>query len=124
MVDLCYAELTYKNITFNSNIQFGENMLIVTAKIHAAEGKEQELETVLRELVKDTAKEEGSVEYRLHRVVDTPGTFRFIEKFKDQDAFDVHSNSEHFKKFVSKVEDLTAGEGEFERLELLDSIPE
>ncbi|GKT29220.1 antibiotic biosynthesis monooxygenase, partial [Aduncisulcus paluster] len=34
--------------------------------MQAAEGKEQELEAVLRELVKATATEEGAVEYRLH----------------------------------------------------------
>ena len=99
-------------------------MITLTAKIQAAAGKEQELETVLRELVKATATEEGSVEYRLHKVVDTPGAFRFVEKFKDQAAFDFHSNSDHFKAAVEKIGALAIGEGELEMLELIDSIPE
>ncbi|ACS79018.1 putative quinol monooxygenase [Maridesulfovibrio salexigens] len=99
-------------------------MITLTAKIQAAEGNEQELEVVLRELVKATATEDGSVEYRLHRVVDTPGAFRFIEKFKDQEAFDFHANSDHFKAAIGKIGALSAGEGELEMLELIDSIPE
>ncbi|WP_320172816.1 putative quinol monooxygenase [Maridesulfovibrio sp.] len=99
-------------------------MITLTAKMQAAEGKEQELEAVLRELVKGTATEEGSVEYRLHRVLDTPGAFRFVEKFKDQEAFDFHANSDHFKAAIEKIGKLTAGDGELEMLELIDSIPE
>ncbi|TIH19183.1 antibiotic biosynthesis monooxygenase [Marinifilum sp. JC120] len=99
-------------------------MITLTAKVQAVAGKEQELEAVLRELVKATATEEGSVEYRLHRVVDTPGAFRFVEKFKDQAAFDFHANSQHFKAAVEKIGELSAGEGELEMMELIDSIPE
>lgn len=99
-------------------------MIVVTAKIQAAAGKEQQLEEILRELVKGTATEEGSVEYRLHRILDTPGAFRFIEKFKDQAAFDVHCNSDHFKTLVAKIGEITEGDGELEMLELIDSIPE
>ncbi|WP_415712778.1 putative quinol monooxygenase [Maridesulfovibrio sp.] len=99
-------------------------MIRLTAKMQAKTGKEQKLETVLRELVKATATEEGSLEYRLHRIVDAPGTFRFIEKFKDQAAFDFHSTSAHFKTAIAQIGELTEGDGEFEMLELVDSIPE
>ncbi|HAS87719.1 MAG TPA: antibiotic biosynthesis monooxygenase [Desulfovibrio sp.] len=99
-------------------------MITLTAKVQAANGKEQEMEAVLRELVKGTATEEGVVEYRLHRLIDTPGAFRFVEKFKDQAAFDIHSNSTHFKAAVEKIGVLAAGEGELEMLELIDFIPE
>ena len=99
-------------------------MIVVTAKVQAAAGKEQELETILRELVKGTATEEGSIEYRLHRVANAPGAFRFIEKFKNQEAFDAHCNSEHFKVLGAKIGELTEGDGDLEMLELIDSIPE
>lgn len=99
-------------------------MITLTAKIQAAAGSEQEMEAVLRELVKETATEEGAVEYRLHRLINTPGAFRFVEKFKDQAAFDFHANSAHFKAAVEKIGALSAGEGDLEMLELIDSIPE
>lgn len=99
-------------------------MITLTAKIQAVTGKEQELEATLRDLVTATATEEGSVEYRLHKIINAPGAFRFVEKFKNQAAFDFHSNSEHFKTLGSKIGKLTEGEGELEMLEMIDSIPE
>ncbi|WP_320009328.1 putative quinol monooxygenase [Maridesulfovibrio sp.] len=99
-------------------------MILLTVKIQAAKGKEQELEAVLRELVKATTAEDGAVEYRLHRVVGTPGAFRFTEKYKDQAAFDFHCNTEHFKALIAKVGELSEGDGDLDMLELIDSIPE
>ncbi|WP_432735338.1 putative quinol monooxygenase [Maridesulfovibrio sp. FT414] len=99
-------------------------MIILTASITAAEGKDKELEEVLRGLVKGTATEEGALEYRLHRVKGNPVKFRFIEKFKDQAAFDFHLSTDHFKALGEKSVGLTQGEAEMEMLELIDSIPE
>lgn len=99
-------------------------MIIINATMQAAAGKEKELETVLLELVKGTATEEGAMEYRLHRFIDTPGKFRFCEKFKDQEAFDFHCQTDHFVNLGAKIGPLLEGEGVLEKLELVDSIPE
>lgn len=112
-----------ENIRNNHKHHKEKIMITLTAAMQAAEGKEKELETVFAELVKGTATEQGAVEYRLHRVLDKPGKYRFMEKFKDQDAFDFHSNSEHFKTAIEKITSLTV-EVEMEMLELIDSIPE
>ena len=99
-------------------------MEIYNATFQAAAGKEEELENVLKALIKETAKEEGSVEYRLHRIIDAPGKYRFCEKFKDQAAFDFHCKSDHFLSAMAKMAPLVEGEGTLEKLELVDSIPE
>lgn len=99
-------------------------MIIINATLQAAEGKEKELEATLRELVKETATEDGAVEYRLHRFVDAPNKFRFCEKFKDQAAFDFHCQTDHFVNLGAKIGTLLEGEGVLEKLELIDSIPE
>lgn len=99
-------------------------MITLTASITAKEGCEEKLEELLRSLVAGTSTEEGALEYRLHRVKGTPGKFRFIEKFKDQQAFDFHANTEHFKKLGEYSAELIQGEPELEMLELIDSIPE
>ncbi|WP_320170798.1 putative quinol monooxygenase [Maridesulfovibrio sp.] len=98
-------------------------MIILTATVQAAQGKEKDLEDILRELVRKTASEKGAVEYRLHKVAGVTGKYRFIEKFKDQAAFDLHSGSDHFKKLGAAMEPFVI-ENELEMLELLDSIPE
>ena len=99
-------------------------MVTLTATLTAKEGNEKKVEEILLGLVKGTATEDGALEYRLHRVIGTPGKFRFIEKFKDQAAFDFHANTEHFKKLGELTEGLLTGDGELEMLELIDSIPE
>ncbi len=99
-------------------------MIIINATLQAAKGKENELEAILHKLVKGTATEEGALEYRLHKFIDTPGKYRFCEKFKDQAAFDVHCQTDHFINLGAKIGPLLEGEGIIEKLELIDSIPE
>lgn len=77
-------------------------MLMVIARLKVAEGKEQEFETVAGELIAQVKdKEEGCLLYQLCKAQD--GSYVFVERYKDQDAFGVHGQSEHFQAAMPKL---------------------
>jgi len=99
-------------------------MIILTAAFKAAKGKEEELEKALAALVPLTAKEEGVVEYRLHRSMDAPGSFLFYERFRDQETFDLHMQTPHLTALPANLEGLLAEPLVVTRLECIVGIPE
>lgn len=91
--------------------------VILTARFTAKEGKEEELRAKLESLVKPTRSEEGCVFYYLHQVKGQQGRFLFYECFRDQDAFDIHSNSPYIKGFFAESDRMVEGDPEITFLE-------
>ena len=82
------------------------------AKLTAAEGKAQELETALRGVI-DAAEEEAGLEvYSAHRAVDEPGVYYFFELYRDQEAKDVHGKGERMRAAMGAFGGLLAGRPE------------
>ena len=93
-----------------------EPMLGVVATIKVKPGKEQEFEAVAKELVaKVRANEPGCALYALHRG-ETPGTYVFLERYRDQGAVDAHRAAEHFKTLGRKMGEFMDGRPELLRL--------
>lgn len=82
--------------------------MIVVAKLKAQKGKEATLEAAFRDMVKKVASEEGTEVYTLHRSSEDPALFMFYEKYKDADAFKVHSTTPHFKALFATVQSMLA----------------
>lgn len=99
-------------------------MIILTAAMKAKAGKEQELEAALSALVPETAKEEGVLEYRLHRSEADAGAFLFVEKFRDQGVLDRHMEMPHIKTCFARFDTLLEGPAVVGKYTLLDAIPE
>ncbi|OEU68921.1 MAG: hypothetical protein BA863_11305 [Desulfovibrio sp. S3730MH75] len=99
-------------------------MIILTATIQASKGKEKELEKALLYMVTETAKEERVLEYRFHKSTNNSGSFLFYEKYSDQEIFDAHANSPHFKSTVKKISDMLAAEPIMTTYEFIAGIPE
>jgi quinol monooxygenase YgiN len=78
-------------------------MLTVFALLRSTPGKEQELEDLLRELVRKVDAEEGAVAYVLHRGVSDPSSFFFYETYKDQASLDFHNATPYFHEILSVV---------------------
>ncbi|WP_320048084.1 putative quinol monooxygenase [uncultured Ilyobacter sp.] len=81
-------------------------MITVVAKSILKEGKTDEFKNLTRELIDETRKEKGCIEYILYEDIENGGVFTFIEKWEDMDCLQDHFQSEHFKKIGAKVKEL------------------
>ena len=89
---------------------------VVVARVTVKDGQEAAFTAVGNVLVEATRKEAGCLFYTLYQSTTDPRTFVFYEEYKDQAAFDFHSNSDHFKAFAGAIGDMLDGDlqvGEF-----------
>ena len=84
-------------------MQRDETRVVVLARFMAKEGKEDELLKSLHKLMEPTHKEPGQIRYELNQNVANPRIITFIEKFKDQVAFDSHVAAPYIKDFFQNV---------------------
>lgn len=83
--------------------------ITIVAKITA---KKESVDAVMSELFKlipPTRKEEGCIEYRLHRDNDDPAVFLFYENWDSAAAIGRHLNSEHYKAYAKALDGLIEG---------------
>ena len=93
-------------------------MLCLVVNIEAQEGKQDEMLALVKPLVAASQKEEGCIEYNFYQNLDSPTSFAFIEKWKDQAALDFHHNQDHFTAAVPKMGPLCAKPPEVKQFDL------
>jgi len=76
----------------------------VVATIIAEEGLEEKIYQELHRLVPLTRKEEGCIDYILHRSNDDCGVFIMYENWKSKEDLNRHNQSSHFKAFASNTQ--------------------
>lgn len=84
-------------------------MIVVAAKLKAAEGKGDELEKEFRKLVPKVLNDPGTISYVVHRKADAPNEFFVYEKYENGEALKLHSSTEHFKEFSKAIASLLDG---------------
>jgi len=99
-------------------------MIYLSASFQAKEGKEVELEKLLSSMIPETAKENGVLEYRLHRLESSERKFFFYEKYESQEALDSHLASAHYKSLVRSLEGVLESPPAVEMYTLLGAVPE
>ena len=62
-----------------------------------------EAEPLFREMLTETHKEKGCIEYRLHTKEDEPGLFVFIEEWESMEDLRNHFQTEHFKRIIPQI---------------------
>ena len=82
---------------------------IVVARVTVKEGQEAAFTAVASVLVEATRKEAGCLFYTLYQSPMDAKSFIFYEEYKDQAAFEFHSNSDHFKAFAGAIGDMLDG---------------
>lgn len=97
-------------------------MTVLTAHLEARPGREADLETALRELVSEVAREPGVLDYRLHRHRDAPQRFSFYERYASPDHFDTHMATPHLQHLLARVPELCAVPPELVFLEPLAAV--
>jgi quinol monooxygenase YgiN len=70
---------------------------VLLATWTAREGEEQEVERVLQRLAPASRAEAGCIAYRVQRSVDDPRRYVIYECYADEQAFQSHIESEHFR---------------------------
>jgi quinol monooxygenase YgiN len=78
----------------------------VVAIFVAKPGKEEELKHVLEANVEPTRKERGALQYDLHRDIEEPRRFIFVERWESEAALTEHGKSAHIQAFRAKAPDL------------------
>ena len=83
-------------------------MIGIVATLKIKEGSGSDFEAVATELVeKVNANEEGVVYYDLYKQDET--TYVFLERYKDQEAQDVHGKTDYFRELGAKMGAFMAG---------------
>ena len=83
-------------------------MIVLVVKIEVQEGKKEEFLAIAKRMVEGSQKEAGNIEYNLYEELDEANTVAFIEKWKDQEALDLHEKMEHFTSNIAKLKSLCA----------------
>ncbi len=76
--------------------------------LRAKEGQHLLLEAELRALVGPTRKEEGCLQYDLHRGADQPTTFLLHEVWESRDHHAAHTRTDHFLRWNARKDSLLA----------------
>ena len=77
--------------------------VVCVAEFRALEGKTDDLVAALHSLIEATTKEPGCERYELNQRVDDARRVTFVEKWKDQKAFDEHCQMPYIKHFFVDV---------------------
>lgn len=78
-------------------------MIRVIAKITVKEDMTDAFIKGAEELVAETRKEEGCIEYGLFRDVNIKNEFTFIEQWASSEALQSHMKSKHFQEIMPKL---------------------
>ncbi|ABE30130.1 antibiotic biosynthesis monooxygenase family protein [Paraburkholderia xenovorans LB400] len=79
--------------------------IAVVAISVAKPGYEEQLRQVLEGLVGPTRKEQGALQYDLHRDVQEPRRFVFVERWESREALAAHAQSAHITAYRKAVAD-------------------
>jgi quinol monooxygenase YgiN len=74
--------------------------VVLVAAWVGREGEEERIPALLAELRKHTLEEPGCLVYQPCRDRDDPRRFLIFEVYRDDDALQAHSESEHFRRLV------------------------
>jgi quinol monooxygenase YgiN len=78
----------------------------IVAILTAKEGRESELETLLRGMVPLSRAEAGNLRYDLWQDGDNRGRFVLDELYKSDDAIVSHRATPHFQNYLSRIGEL------------------
>ncbi|MEZ6854050.1 putative quinol monooxygenase [Halodesulfovibrio aestuarii] len=101
-----------------------KEILVVTARLRAKQGKEGELRTALEQLVLDCGHHEGLLLYSVHQDASDPTTFLFYEHYLSERAFKEHLASDELVTAQKMFNDLTEGEAQLETWRMTARIGE
>jgi len=79
---------------------------IVIPKIRIKKGMESEYLAFVQPYTKISSQETGILTYSIFQSLDAPNEFMAYEIYANQEAFDLHCKTDHFKNFLKETEHL------------------
>jgi quinol monooxygenase YgiN len=77
--------------------------IYLTAIVKSKEDYRKEVETVLKNMVTETLKEEANELYTLHQSIEDKNHFIFYEIWKSKEGLEQHNQQSYIQKFVGLV---------------------
>lgn len=77
-------------------------MLVLAVRYQGQRGKGDEIAEAMREMVALAREEDGCELYVVARSTENPDVFLLHEHYRDEQAFDRHRETEHFKRIVEE----------------------
>lgn len=93
-------------------------MIVLHATFQIKPDKLSEAVDLIQDLVEQSNQEDGMIEYRAAADVQDENTIRFFEQYEDQEAFEAHSQTDHFQEFEAELPGLLAGKPEVHRFDV------
>lgn len=90
------------------NSKLPKAAVTIIVVLRAKEGQHLLLEAELRALVSPTRKEEGCLQYDLHRGADQPGAFLLHEVWASREHHAAHTRTPHFLRWNARKDALLA----------------
>jgi len=73
---------------------------VVVARWRPREGETERIQSILVELAAAVRREQGNLQFTVHRGRDDPNEFLLYEVYESEQAFRDHQQTEHFKRLV------------------------
>ncbi|CAG2158151.1 putative quinol monooxygenase [Cupriavidus numazuensis] len=80
-------------------------MIEVIVKFTPKSGSENEVERILRSMIKPVTNEEGCHRYELYKKLNG-AEFYLVEAYEDDEAIDAHRNSDHYIAYREAIKTL------------------
>ncbi len=77
-------------------------MLIVIARYLVTEGHESVVARLLRQNAEASRTEPGCLEFTVFQEIDDPRVILLYERYTDEDAFQAHRQTPHFKEIIEQ----------------------
>ncbi|WP_226040983.1 putative quinol monooxygenase [Natrinema sp. DC36] len=85
-------------------------MIVIHASFPIDPDRRDDALELIEELVTESQREDGMIDYRATTDVSDPNVVRFFERYEDEAALGAHTQSDHFQEFSSALPELLAGE--------------
>ncbi|RLM53951.1 antibiotic biosynthesis monooxygenase [Halobellus sp. Atlit-31R] len=93
-------------------------MLVVHAYFPIDPDRRSEALDLVETMVERSNQEPGALEYRATADLRDENTIRFIERYEDAEAFEAHTQTDHYRELQAALPELLAGEPDTTRYEI------
>jgi quinol monooxygenase YgiN len=78
-------------------------LITIVAKTVVIESEVDKFMNLAKQLIIESKKESGCIEYNLYQDINNKNVLTFIERWKDEEAIKLHNESAHFTSIVPKL---------------------
>lgn len=82
--------------------------VVVVANVYCQTGRTENMLSILRKLTDTTRTESGCMQYELHQNLSDETHFTFIEQWTNEEALQLHFQTDHFKQASEDVKAILA----------------